>query len=76
MEYPLKMCIKDTGGTRKGEDRRKVVVYITFSNRRYNKDRRQGTDRRSGEDRRNPLGFRSISGIDRRIFWANKTFQI
>ncbi len=71
------LYIKNTGGgMRKGEDRRKIVVYINFSDRRYNKDRRQGTDRRSAKDRRSPKGFRSISGIDRRKAWANKTFQI
>jgi len=70
------LYIKDNGGMRTGEDRRKVVVYLNFSDRRYNKDRRQATDRRSGKDRRSLEGFRSISGMDRRKARANKTFQI
>ena len=65
--------IKDNGGERDGEGRRKAVVGINFSDRRYNKDRRQAMDRRSGRDRRSPNGFRPIIGLDRRRACANKT---
>ena len=60
------MDVKDNGGRRAGEQRRQVIEEIGFEERRIDSDRRIVRDRRCGFDRRTPLGFRYLSGMDRR----------
>ena len=59
------MDVKDNGGRRTGQ-RRQVFEEIDFDERRNDSDRRIVRDRRCGFDRRTPLGFRHLSGMDRR----------
>jgi len=65
------MQIDDHGGRRFVTDRRQILSPINFSDRRSDRDRRSEDDRRSGSDRRSEKGFRSIIGMDRRIFFKN-----
>lgn len=47
-----KLKLKDRGGTRSGEDRRKFVYTAHLPERRSGRDRRKGFDRRSPLTRR------------------------
>ncbi|MEW6670859.1 MAG: hypothetical protein AB1427_04100 [Thermodesulfobacteriota bacterium] len=64
------MIIKDNGGRRVQEERRKSGMPIDFNERRTIGDRRENPDRRSGKDRRSSSGFRALAGYDRRKAWA------
>ena len=52
--------LKDNGGTRSGNDRRKLTK------KDYTPERRKGVDRRSGVDRRNGQRFRGKRAVERR----------
>lgn len=64
--------IPDNGGTRSGQDRRKIENALQGENKRSGKDRRKGSDRRSGltrrqtPDRRSQNGYWDGSRIERR----------
>lgn len=54
------LMIKDNGGTRSGEDRRKLSII------NCNPEQRVIKDRRSGGDRRRELKFRDCFAVERR----------
>lgn len=66
------VIIPDNGGSRSGQDRRKIKKAFQGENKRSGKDRRKGDDRRSGltrrqtPDRRNQDAYWDGSRIERR----------
>ena len=66
------VTIPDNGGTRSGQDRRKITKPFEGENKRSGKDRRKGGDRRSGmtrrqkPDRRNQDAYWDGNRIERR----------
>ena len=71
-ETENEVMIPDNGGTRSGEDRRKIAQPFQGDEKRSGNDRRTGGDRRSGltrrqtPDRRNQNTYWDGSRIERR----------
>jgi len=55
-----KNFIKDKGGTRSGNDRRRKNLIYTKLDRRTGRDRRSGNDRREGSIQHNGIERRDI----------------
>lgn len=69
--------VKDKGGTRSGQERRKKSRSYKGIERRSGRDRRKGFDRRTGlarrrtPDRRNKASQWNVSRIERRDVFRN-----